>query len=392
MIGLDELEWLTSAAGERVLAGLVDENLNDDRTLPLLSRLRRDLAPSQAGAALELARLRRKAVTKFGPDAARMVFTADALEQASDPLVRAYRAPLAAGLRVVDACCGIGADALAFAAVGADVTGVDLDPVRVAMARFNAEVLGLTAQFIQADVREPLPPADLIFFDPARRTEDGNRIYSVESYKPPLSTLRGWDAPRIIAKLAPGVDTDVLARDYGGRVEFISVEGALKEATLHLGEGETGLRAVLLLPEAVYQLEPDAAVADASLSDPLAWLLEPDPAVLRAGVVKEVAAQTNAAQLDETIAYLTSGHQPESVWVRAWRVLDWLPFGVKPLRAYLRERGVGRVTVKKRGSAVTPETLIPQLKLKGTNSCTLVLTRLRGQQIVLICDDIPAVR
>ncbi len=65
-----------------------------------------------------------------------------------------------------------------------------------------------------------------------------------------------------------------------------------------------------------------------------------------------------------------------------------MPFNLKKLRAYLREHHVGRVTVKKRGTAVTPESLIPQLKLKGDVSRTIVLTRFQGAQIVLICADI----
>src|SRR5215207_8638291 len=121
-ITLEDLEYLTSDAGAAVLARLVGESLADDQTLKLLTALRRDMTPQQAGAALELARLRLKALRKFGADAARMFFTREALEQASDPLVRQWRMMrVTPGLRVVDACCGIGADALAFAQAGGDV-------------------------------------------------------------------------------------------------------------------------------------------------------------------------------------------------------------------------------------------------------------------------------
>ncbi len=124
-IALGDLDFLTSDAGAGVLARLADEDLSDDSTLRLLTALRRDLTPRQAGAALELARLRRKAAAKFGDDAARMYFTREALEQASDPLVRRYRTlEVFSGQHVVDACCGIGADLLAFAQAGGDVLGL----------------------------------------------------------------------------------------------------------------------------------------------------------------------------------------------------------------------------------------------------------------------------
>ena len=124
-ITLADLDFLASDAGSRVLDRLAGEDLGDDHTLRLIEALRRDLPREQAGAALELARLRKKAVGKFGDDAARMFFTREALEQASDPLIRRWRAaqfpPI---LRTVDACCGIGADSIAFAQAGGDVIGI----------------------------------------------------------------------------------------------------------------------------------------------------------------------------------------------------------------------------------------------------------------------------
>jgi hypothetical protein len=386
-ISLDDLHYLASDSGARLLDRLSSEDLSEGQTLKLLTTLRRDVTPSQAGAALELARLRLKARSKFGDDAARMFFTAEALEQASDPLVRQYRARAANGLRVVDACCGIGADSLAFARAGGDVLGLDIDPVRVAMARLNADALGLNTRFEVADVRDGLPAADFAFYDPARRDSDGRRIYDVERYQPALSLVRGWTQPLIAAKLSPGVELAQLA-PYGGLIEFISVEGELKEAALWLGTEAVGLRAVLLTAEGAHTWQAPDTPSPVSLSEPRAWLVEPDPAILRAGLVADVAAALGGCQLDETIAYLTTDAKPESVWVRAWKVLDWMPFGVKPLRAYLRERNVGTVTVKKRGTPVTPDALIPQLKLKGSESRTIVLTRCRGRQIAMICEDI----
>jgi hypothetical protein len=144
-----------------------------------------------------------------------------------------------------------------------------------------------------------------------------------------------------------------------------------------------------LIGDAVHhwQSSADYTSTDASLSEPHSWLVEPDPALLRAGLVQDVAAHFNGSLLDETIAYFTTDQKPNSPWLRSWAVLDWMPFNLKRLRTYLRDHRVGNVTVKKRGTAVTPETLIPQLKLKGDESRVLVLTRFKGQQIVMICTE-----
>ncbi|MCA0455810.1 MAG: methyltransferase domain-containing protein [Chloroflexi bacterium] len=386
-ISLADIDFLASPTGAGLLQRLATEDLTPKASLSLLTNLRKAYSPEQARAGLEMAQLRAKAVDKFGVDAASMFFTRDALEQASDPLVRRYRAgQIGEGVRVVDACCGIGADSLALARVGADVTGIDRDAVRIAIASYNADTLGLQARFVVGDVTSTLPPADLIFFDPARRDGQGNRIYDVERYQPPLATVEGWPADRVVVKLSPGVDLAQLER-YGGRVEFISVDGDLKEAVLWLGAGEQGLTATLLTGYETYHWAAGELPDKQPLSEPRGWLVEPDPALLRAGLVEAVAAQFDGGLLDETIAYLTTDLKPESPWLRSWQILDWMPFNLKQLRGYLRERNVGQVTVKKRGTAVTPETLIPQLKLKGRDSRVLILTRCKGQQIVMICAD-----
>jgi hypothetical protein len=116
-------------------------------------------------------------------------------------------------------------------------------------------------------------------------------------------------------------------------------------------------------------------------------LIEPDSALIRAGLVQHAALAWGAHQLDDTIAYLTHQSRPDTPWARAWRIMDAMPFNLKKLRAYLSEHGVGKVTVKKRGHAMTPEELIAGLKLKGRESRTLVLTRYAGVPYVLICAD-----
>lgn len=386
-ISLSDLDFLMTPAGAQLLQNLAGDDLSESRILPLITRLRRDFSLEQARAAVGMAQLRKKAAEKFGDSATRMFFTREALEQASDPLVRQYRSQIAADLRVVDACCGIGADSLAMAAAGGEVLGLDLDPVRVRIAEHNAAALGIKAQFRSADVRDGLPESDLIFFDPARRDDKGKRIFDVERYQPPLSLVREWRAPHIVTKLSPGVELDQLA-GYGGGIEFISVKGDLKEAVLWLGFDFPLRKATLLAEGYTYHWEASDSPISTALSVPLNWLIEPDASLLRAGLVADAALALGAFQLDETIAYLTSDQQPSSPWVRIWKILDWMPFHLKRLRAYLRERNVGRVTVKKRGTAITPEELIAGLKLKGDESRTLVLTRGQGQPIVLICKDI----
>jgi len=371
------------------LADLAAQDLSDSHLLTLMSVLRKQYPPAQAAAAMEQAKLRRAAVSKFGADAAAMFFTRDALEQASDSHTRRWRAKILRG-RVIDAGCGIGADSLTYAQARCEVLGLDLDAERVALATHNAAALNLSgrARFALHDITTGLPEScDWVFFDPARRDSQGRRLNRVESYLPPLSTVRRWtNAGQAMVKLSPGIAIDEV-RDYGGRLEFLSVNGDLKEAVLLPAESRQTTRAVLFTGEQTHVWDWHELTESPPIAAPSGWLIEPDSALIRAGLVQHAAAAWGAHQIDDTIAYLTSESSSATPWARAWRILEAMPFNLKKLRAYLSERGVGTVTVKKRGHAMTPEELIAGLKLKGTISRTLVLTRCAGVPSVLICED-----
>ena len=110
--------------------------------------------------------------------------------------------------------------------------------------------------------------------------------------------------------------------------------------------------------------------------------------MIRAGLVALVAEQVHGRLVDRTIAYVTADHLTDTELARAYRVLDVMPFGLKRLRTALRERGVGRLTIKKRGTAVVPEQLRKQLDLRGDTEATIVLTRVAGTQQVLVVEPV----
>ena len=403
MLTLDTLRVLQSDAGAALLAELAEADLSDANTLRLLTDLRKQHPANVAAAALETARLRIKGRQKFGERADRMFFTRDALEQATDAQISQYRfAALTPTPKLAaDLGCGIGGDTLALAEI-APVIGIDHDPLRLAIAHANlATSLAISATqtnalFVQADLRDPLPftrQIDTLFFDPARRVE-GQRIYSVKDYIPPLDVALDWlrAAPHrtLSVKLSPGVNLDEL-KSYSDGIEFISLEGDLKEAVLHLGANVSAPERLATLIDAagnaIHLRRDVAALApDIPIFAPRRVLYEPDPAIIRAGLVQDLGAQLDAALLDSTIAYLTADVLTVTPYARAWYIDDWMPFNLKKLRAYLREHGIGRITVKKRGSPLTPEELIARLKLPGGgDERIVVLTRVQGSPAILIC-------
>lgn len=388
---MDQAQWqfLLSAEGQRVVAETAETRLTDKNHLQVASRLRERIDPHLAQAVMETIWLRQRAEGKFSR-AKQMYFTRPALEQSSSEVVSTHRARrfFEAGYeRVADLGCGIGGDSLALAA-RADVVGIDRERSRLAMARENVSVYGNSERFIplQADLATLRPLAvDALFFDPARRDDVGRRLKSVHLYHPPLSLIDDWRArvPHAGVKVSPGIDYAELPVDAD--VEFISVAGEVKEAVLWYGGLRRGIaRQATLLPKGHRFTSEDSPGVDVRPRTPAAYLYEPDGAIIRAHLIQPIARHLGAAPIDATIAYLTSEQAIETPYARRFVLDDWFPFQLKRLRHYLRERNIGRVTIKKRGSPLDPATLQRQLRLQGDGERTIFLTHVLGEPAVLV--------
>ncbi|MEV3857936.1 class I SAM-dependent methyltransferase [Streptomyces sp. NPDC050095] len=386
---MNDFSALLTPPGQALLDELRDHDPAQE--LALATRLRREHPAELVSAALAQARLRQRAVAKFGAeDAARMYFTPNGVEQATRTSVAAHRAESfkALGVRsVADLCCGIGGDAIALARAGISVLAVDRDPLTCAVARANAAALGLgdLIDVREADVTEVETSSyDAVFVDPARRSTKRGRIFDPEAYSPPLSwaVSAALAAPRAAAlKIAPGIPHEAIPA--GADAEWISDGGDVKEAVLWFGTEPGRMRATLL--------PGGHTLAGRGLPDPEVrpvgrYLYEPDGAVIRAHLVAEVAEQVGGGLLDETIAYVTADELRETPYASAYEITDQLPFNIKKLKALLREREVGVLTVKKRGSAVEPEELRRKAMPKpfGKRAATVFLTRVSGAPTMLV--------
>ncbi len=387
-------DFLLSGAAQPFLEQAAGLTLTASHDLANLARLRMDLPPELAAAVLEQATLRQKATSKFDR-AAQMLFTAAALQQASGQLPARHRARRFAGLRVADLTCGIGGDAIAIAEVAAQTIASERDAVRLRFARYNLEVYNCAAHFMQGDALNPsfdISRVDAVFGDPGRRGESG-RVFNPRDYQPPLDALYQLYGSRNMAlKVAPGID--YIALGWPAEVEIVSVSGDVKEAVLWTGDlagsipnqsrGADLLRRATLLP-AGDTITNTAAPDDCGVAPAGCYLYEPDGAVIRAGLVRNLAALLGLWQLDAQIAYLSSDALVSTPFARRFTVEQAAPFSLKRLTASLRELGVGIAEIKKRGLDIDPDALRQRLKLHGPNSRTVILTRVGSQPMMYIC-------
>lgn len=423
---------LLGAAGRELLDRLAGEDVSQARALRLSAELRREFPQDLVAAALTQQALRTAAATKFGL-AGQMLFTRSGLEQASSELTAAHAARRFEGARIVaDLCCGIGGNLIALAAsssmitddfpqpartnfrdhgagrasaAGRAVVGVDLDTESLEFARHNVSVRapGARAGFVCADVTQlALGEFEMIFIDPARRDSHGR--LRAGQYRPPLSWCLALaeTVPAVGIKAAPGLRHDLVPP--GWEAEFLAVGRELKEAMLWspalATPGVTSRATVIEQTSAdaasatpvTHMLTQDtghAAAETAPVRAPGAYLVDPNPAVTRAGLVAELARRTGTWQIDPMIAFLSGDEQVTSPFGRTLRVVESAPWHEKRFALRLRELGIGAADIRRRGLAGDVGQIHRRLGLRGPGTATIVLTRMNNRPWGLICQAVP---
>jgi hypothetical protein len=388
---LEAFRWLLTDDGQQLLS---EATASEADELSLQATLRKRATAARVATTLTQVELRRRAEPKFGDLAARMYFTHAGLEQATRLTVarhRAGRLQAASTATLIDLGCGIGGDLIACSAAGMTTAGVDLDPVRVAVAEANLAALGLPGAVMVADATTvDTAPFDAAFADPARRSSRG-RTFSPDGWTPPWSFVEELLRRPACVKVAPGIPHDLVPD--GVEAEWVSDRGEVKEAALWSGRlATTARRATVIgqggLATLTDEDDPFFGRGGADVRKVGAFLYEPDGAVIRAGLVTAVAAGVGGGLLDEHIAYVVSDQAFRTPFARGYRIVEELPYREKQLKAALRERGVGTLTIKKRGVAVSPEGLRQRLGLRGDVTATLVLTRAAGHGTALLVEPI----
>jgi len=376
-----DVDFLTSAAGRAALAEVGALPLTAASRLADVAAARK-IVPDFAGAVLETAVLRRKAVAKLS-SSDEWVFTDAALQQATPSLVAEHRARRLRDRDVHDVTCSIGADLTVVARVARRCIGSDVDAVRLKMARHNASVAGVEPLLIRADALRPSTADTVVVADPARRDTSGQRKWRAVDLVPPLDDLvEAYRGRELAVKCSPGMDFD--AASWADEIELVSLDGQVREACLWTRSLATVARRATVLrtsgPEwTITSDEPD----DCPVTAVGAWVVDPDGAVVRAGLVRHYAARHGLAQLDPHIAYLTGDTPPPGI--RAFQVIEHGHYSEKALRAVLRRHRIGRLEILVRGLNVDPNTLRPRLKLAGDAEATVVLTRIGHTPTAVLC-------
>ena len=393
---------LLTAQGQQLLTRLAAEADGGGTALALAVRLRREYPADLVAAATAQQELRLAARAKFSR-ASDMLFTRAGYEQSSsEPIARYRAARFGAARRIADLCCGIGGDLLALAA-GREVLAVDRDEVHTRLALHNAGVYGEAANVraVVADVRDiQLGGLDAVFIDPARRSGPGTagsaapHRFRTGLSEPPLDWCFALAerVPAVCVKAAPGLPAGLIPAAW--EAEFIADGRDLKEAVLWSPAlatapvaGSGGPRRALVLSGSGAHTLVACPGDPVPVTEPGEYLLDPNPAVTRAGLVEDLARSLggDVAKIDPQIAFLALNRPVQTPFARTLRVLDSAPWNEKRFATRLRELGIGAADIRRRGLAGDVDQIHRRLKLAGPNRATIVITRVNDKPWGLIC-------
>lgn len=368
----------------------------DPTSLGAAERLRRHFPAALAAEALTQVSLRRRAAGKF-PLAEQMFLTTDGLQQATRPAVASWRARRFAHADVTDVWdlgCGLGADAMAFELAGLRAHGVEADQQTAAYATANLALVGGAP--VQHALAEDVivPDGAGVFLDPARRTGRG-RTWRVEDFTPSWTLVTDHLAGDrfCCVKLGPGLPKELIPP--GVAASWVSHGGDVVEASLW-NRWEPGFSAVVFprVGSAADVAEPVVVRSgterrDLPVADVGAWVIEPDNAVIRAGLVSEIGPGHDMWLLDPHLAYLSCDEPlPATPLADRFRVLDVVAYDVRTLRHHVRARRIGTLEIKVRGIDVDPADLRRRLRPAGPERATLILSRTPRGAVAVVAERV----
>lgn len=394
-----ELLFLNQPQAQNTINTLAQSKLGGTEEFKLIKKLRQDFTSEETSWLLNQVKLRQKALRKF-PAAMveKMFFEEKALEQATAWPLALHRAQklqaLAPDGPILDLGCGMGCDTLALVHYR-PVIAIDLEPSRLDILQANAQNLALPypIQTLQLDyIKNKLPQASAAFSDPARRI-DSKRIYQVEETFPPLKKVVGLaeflGIPTAV-KLAPSFDKALLENWPSASLEFVGLNKQCREAVLWLNCAiEPSLQASIYLKDGTWHQESLPISQELPVDvGPLhegQYLYEIEPVLLRAGLLHKYADKLQAHLFDEQTSWLISDKLIEEPLADAFLITEIHNFSLKALQKRIKDLNIGILEIKKRNSAIVPETVRQRIRTCPTkNELTVFITRQKGQPLFML--------
>lgn len=354
---------------DSVLLGALDASDGLPATAANIDRVSKRFGAEAARWAFTQWELRARAKAKFA-HAERMIFTREALEQASSEPAAANHASLfPEGVLVADLTAGIGGDLIALARRGPAI-GFELDPERLDAARYNLAACGVDAKLRGEDCLAADWSWQYAFADPARRV-GGRRTLDPGEFEPDPRLLaeRFGTLSLGVQKLSPLLH-DAYLESLGPSVRFVSCGGECREALVSAGsEAKRERMAVHVESGETLESGPDAP----AIADLAEFFFDADPAAVRAHCLGALAQRHGLLAVGDSRGYLTGPQPIDSPWLRAYRLLYHGRADASQTHARLKSLGAASPEIKQRQANIDADKLRKLLKCEGSRRLSVAV-------------------
>lgn len=316
------------------------------------------------------------------------------MEQCSSEQTATYKAGLIGETgSFCDLTGGFGVDFSYLARKAEKAFYVEQQPHLCDIVKHNFEVLGLNqAEVVCSDSIEYLrsmKPVDLIYLDPARRDDKGDKTYAIEDCSPNVIDIKDLlleKAERVIIKLSPMLDWHKAVQDVGNvsQVHIISVKNECKELLLVLSN-KSDETEVFCVNDAktVRFIEGGTNIESYGLGQ---YLYEPNASIMKAGcfgLLCEKYGVTKAAPHSN----LFFSNELKDFPGRRFEVKTITSLNKKELKTALKD--IKKANVAVRNFPLTAQELRQRLKLKdGGDVYIFGTTDKDNNHILLVCKKV----
>jgi hypothetical protein len=343
-------------------------------------------------------KLRRRATSKF-PDWADtdMLYTERALEQSSGQVAAMHKRQWLKG-RVIDLSGGLGSDLIHSADQIMQLVYCDIDPEMCELFRHNMGVLGISHAEIHCgdgiDILTTFPDNhfDIVYVDPDRRAGKGRSV-SLKDATPDITThltMMLAKAETMLVKASPALDPTEAARQLPGLIEYrvVSVDGEVKEVLLFVGRSlveHPDHVATIIRGETISEFRELNEKAGVWTSEQPSFFFEPDPAIIRAALVSDVASQFGLMHAHHGSVYLVGCTPTEGFPGRSFNIDAILPANFRSVKEWCKQQGITKANIARREFPEDPDTIRKTLKLKDGGETYLFFTKWQGGYACIAC-------
>lgn len=307
--------------------------------------------------------------------------------------------------RVLDMTMGLGVDTYYIAKRVHSVTAVELDEEIAHVGAYNLAFLTPNVTVVNANSVEYLDNLDAdkkfdaIFIDPARRGEDGRRLYSFADCLPNVVELLPvikQHCSCLYIKASPMLDVTQSMRDLGEcltDVWAISIKNECKELLFKLDfkEREKAVNLHALNHDGIkWQcFSTQESIVHDSLSGPNVYasdyLYEPNASIMKLGCYKDVERAFGVPQLSSNSHLMLSDSILDDFPGRRFRIKEVVPFKSKEIKQFSRRYNQMNIAV--RNFRLNADALKKRLGVKDGGSVYLFAsTTESGEQVMLVCE------